>query len=279
MGHMGTDNCNVIHPLPGPNFILLYTVPTATPNSTAMTGRSTTTRWIGCNLCVAACPVGAIRPTTTSTSSPASTTTTASSSAGSPTGPTPSPLADSADEYPHPSSPGGDRRRGQSLGFGPQYKSAYCMAVCPAGTNVIGPYLADKAGVAPRRRRPAAAQGRERLRHVGVACRTGRPPQPGRSACATWTTDPACRHRRTSPSASSIGSTAPRATDITVAVRFVFPDQSACTATIKDNKLQLDDERARRHRLTRWSSSSAPTTSGSCTPTTTRSTPKRSAFV
>ena len=34
-----------------------------------------------------------------------------------------------------------------------------------------------------------------------------------------------------------------RATDITVAVRFVFPDQSACTATIKDNKLQLDDER------------------------------------
>jgi hypothetical protein len=32
----------------------------------------------------------------------------------------------------------------QSLGFGPNYKSAYCMAVCPAGEDVIGPYLQDK---------------------------------------------------------------------------------------------------------------------------------------
>jgi putative sterol carrier protein len=32
----------------------------------------------------------------------------------------------------------------QSLGFGPNYKSAYCMAVCPAGEDVIGPYLASK---------------------------------------------------------------------------------------------------------------------------------------
>jgi alkyl sulfatase BDS1-like metallo-beta-lactamase superfamily hydrolase len=35
-----------------------------------------------------------------------------------------------------------------------------------------------------------------------------------------------------------------RATDITVAVRFIFPDQSACTATINDNTLQLDHEPA-----------------------------------
>jgi ferredoxin-NADP reductase len=32
----------------------------------------------------------------------------------------------------------------QSLGFGPNYKSAYCLAVCPAGEDVIGPYLRDK---------------------------------------------------------------------------------------------------------------------------------------
>jgi hypothetical protein len=32
----------------------------------------------------------------------------------------------------------------QSLGFGPNYKSAYCMAVCPAGEDVIGPYLASR---------------------------------------------------------------------------------------------------------------------------------------
>lgn len=32
----------------------------------------------------------------------------------------------------------------QSLSFGANYKAAYCMSVCPAGEDVIGPYLADK---------------------------------------------------------------------------------------------------------------------------------------
>jgi Fe-S-cluster-containing hydrogenase component 2 len=32
----------------------------------------------------------------------------------------------------------------QSLSYGANYKSAYCMAVCPAGEDVIGPYLEDK---------------------------------------------------------------------------------------------------------------------------------------
>lgn len=31
----------------------------------------------------------------------------------------------------------------QSLSFGANYKAAYCLAVCPAGENVIGPYLAN----------------------------------------------------------------------------------------------------------------------------------------
>ena len=33
----------------------------------------------------------------------------------------------------------------QSLSFGANYKAAYCLAVCPAGEEVIGPYLTDKA--------------------------------------------------------------------------------------------------------------------------------------
>ncbi len=33
----------------------------------------------------------------------------------------------------------------QSLAFGPNYKAAYCLAVCPAGEDVIGPFLTDKA--------------------------------------------------------------------------------------------------------------------------------------
>jgi hypothetical protein len=32
----------------------------------------------------------------------------------------------------------------QSLGFGPNYKSAYCMAVCPAGEDVIGPFVSGR---------------------------------------------------------------------------------------------------------------------------------------
>jgi hypothetical protein len=33
----------------------------------------------------------------------------------------------------------------QSLAFGPNYKAAYCLAVCPAGEDVIGPFLTDRA--------------------------------------------------------------------------------------------------------------------------------------
>ncbi|MCH9654571.1 MAG: SCP2 sterol-binding domain-containing protein [Planctomycetes bacterium] len=32
----------------------------------------------------------------------------------------------------------------QSLSFGANYKAAYCLSVCPAGEDVIAPYLADK---------------------------------------------------------------------------------------------------------------------------------------
>ena len=32
----------------------------------------------------------------------------------------------------------------QSLSFGANYKAAYCMAVCPAGEDVIGPFLDDR---------------------------------------------------------------------------------------------------------------------------------------
>ncbi len=32
----------------------------------------------------------------------------------------------------------------QSLSFGANYKAAYCLAVCPAGEDVIGPYLKNK---------------------------------------------------------------------------------------------------------------------------------------
>ncbi|MBE7201888.1 MAG: 4Fe-4S binding protein [Parafilimonas terrae] len=36
--------------------------------------------------------------------------------------------------------------RWQSLSYGPNYNAAYCIAVCPAGEDVIPSYIADKAG-------------------------------------------------------------------------------------------------------------------------------------
>jgi hypothetical protein len=32
------------------------------------------------------------------------------------------------------------------MSFGPNYKAAYCLSVCPAGEDVIGPYLDDRSG-------------------------------------------------------------------------------------------------------------------------------------
>lgn len=32
----------------------------------------------------------------------------------------------------------------QSLGFGPNYKAAYCLSVCPAGEEVIAPFLTER---------------------------------------------------------------------------------------------------------------------------------------
>lgn len=34
----------------------------------------------------------------------------------------------------------------QSLALGPNYKAAYCLAVCPAGGDMIGPFRADRPG-------------------------------------------------------------------------------------------------------------------------------------
>jgi len=50
----------------------------------------------------------------------------------------------SADDYHQQFTKGETVSMWQSLAFGPNYKAAYCMAVCPAGEDVITPYLADK---------------------------------------------------------------------------------------------------------------------------------------
>lgn len=46
----------------------------------------------------------------------------------------------------------------QSLAFGPNYKAAYCMAVCPAGEDVIGPFTVDRADYVASVVRPLQAR-------------------------------------------------------------------------------------------------------------------------
>ncbi len=51
-----------------------------------------------------------------------------------------------APDYRHKVSAAESASMWQSLSFGANYKAAYCMAVCPAGEDVIAPFLTDRKG-------------------------------------------------------------------------------------------------------------------------------------
>src|SRR5205823_1397668 len=143
LGHMGIHR-NVIHPRFG-NFILLGTVLVAA-EATAYDQPLSYNPCLECKLCVAACPVGAISPDGGFNFANCLTHNYRDFMSG---------FSDWVEQLAD-SKNGRDYRRKvsapetaslwQSLSFGPNYKAAYCLAVCPAGEDVIGPYLTDKAG-------------------------------------------------------------------------------------------------------------------------------------
>jgi ferredoxin len=141
LGHMGIHR-NVIHPRFG-NFILLGTILVAADIS-AYSRELDYNPCLECKLCVAACPVGAIGADGVFNFFSCYTHNYREFMGG---------FTDWVENVAD-SRDGLDYRRRvkesesvsmwQSLGFGPNYKSAYCMAVCPAGEDVIEPYLASK---------------------------------------------------------------------------------------------------------------------------------------
>jgi ferredoxin len=141
LGRMGIHR-NVIHPRFG-TFVLLGTVVV----DAAVSGYDRPISFdpcLECKLCVAACPTGAISPTGEFDFSACMTHNYRDFLGG---------FGDWVETVADAPGAAGYRRSvpdtetvsvWQSLAFGPQYKAAYCVSVCPAGEDVIGPWLEDR---------------------------------------------------------------------------------------------------------------------------------------
>ncbi|MFN7733853.1 MAG: SCP2 sterol-binding domain-containing protein [Pirellula sp.] len=135
---------NVIHPKFG-NFILLGTVLIGS-EVTAYDRPIDENPCLSCKLCVAACPVGAISPDGNFDMASCYTHNYREFMGG---------FGDWVENVADAKSGLELRERvsrqetvstWQSLAFGPNYKAAYCLSVCPAGEDVIGPFQADRKG-------------------------------------------------------------------------------------------------------------------------------------
>jgi Fe-S-cluster-containing hydrogenase component 2 len=142
LGHMGIHR-NVIHPKFG-NFILLGTVLVDARISEYQQPLDYNP-CVECKLCVSACPVGAIG-TDGAFNFSACYTHNYREFIGGFTNWVEQ-IADSKNalDYRHRVNDAESASMWQSLSFGAQYKSAYCMAVCPAGDDVLAPFLTDRA--------------------------------------------------------------------------------------------------------------------------------------
>ena len=141
LGQMGIHR-NLIHPRFG-NFVLLGTV-LIDCEAADYDHPIPYNPCLECKLCVAACPVGAIGPDGSFNFSSCLTHNYREFMGG--FSDWVGQIADSkgAHDYRRRISEPETASMWQSLSHGANYKSAYCLAVCPAGEDVIGPYLDDR---------------------------------------------------------------------------------------------------------------------------------------
>lgn len=142
LGQMGIHR-NVIHPRFG-NFILLGTVLIAA-DASAYDQPIVYNPCLECKLCVAACPVGAISPDGEFNFSACYTHNYREFMGGFTNWVEQVAESKNALDYRKRVADAESASMWQSLSFGANYKAAYCLSVCPAGEDVIGPYLTDKA--------------------------------------------------------------------------------------------------------------------------------------
>ncbi|MFO0952873.1 MAG: SCP2 sterol-binding domain-containing protein [Isosphaeraceae bacterium] len=141
LGMMGIHR-NVIHEKFG-NFILLGTILVGAEVS-EHSRPITYNPCVECKLCVAACPVGAISPQGDFDFSACYTHNYREFMGGFTDWVEQVVESKDALDYRGRVSDGESASMWQSLSYGANYKAAYCLAVCPAGEDVMRPYLADK---------------------------------------------------------------------------------------------------------------------------------------
>ena len=143
LGKIGIHR-NLIHPTFG-NFVLLGTVLT----DAEVTEPSQPIDYnpcLECKLCVAACPVGAISPDGRFDFSACYTYNYREFMGGFTDWVGQAADSRDANDYRTKVTDAESASMWQSLSFGANYKAAYCMAVCPAGEDVITPFLDDRKG-------------------------------------------------------------------------------------------------------------------------------------
>jgi ferredoxin len=141
LGRMGIHR-NVIHPKFG-NFIILGTV-LLDAEATAYGQPLDYNPCLECKLCVAACPVGAISPDGGFQFANCATHNYREFMSGFSDWVEKVASSNTALSYREKVSLSETASMWQSLAFGPNYKAAYCLAVCPAGEDVIGPFLTNR---------------------------------------------------------------------------------------------------------------------------------------
>jgi ferredoxin-NADP reductase/Fe-S-cluster-containing hydrogenase component 2 len=240
LGHMGIHR-NLIHPKFG-NFVLLGTV-LMDCEASDYDHAIDYNPCLECKLCVAACPVGAIGPDGSFNFSSCFTHNYREFLGGFSDWVEQVADARNAIDYRRRISEPETASMWQSLTYGANYKSAYCLAVCPAGEDVIGPYLRDR----QQHMREVVKPLQERAEPVYVV--------PGSDAEAVAhrkfknkTVKPVSNGLRPRTIAGLLNfmpfvfqPTQSRGLDATFHFSFKGPEQRDVTITIKNRRLEIKD--------------------------------------